>query len=66
MTVCIELPAELEMNLRREVDNLDQKAKESLLLELYRTKKITHHELGLALNLDRFAVDSLLNAHGVT
>jgi len=65
MSVCIELPTELEAALRRQIADLDRAAKESLLVDLYRQERITGHELASALGIDRFAVDELLSRHGV-
>jgi hypothetical protein len=66
MSVCIELPAQLEESLRREIADLDQLAKESLLVDLYRQERITKHQLAGALGLDRFTVNDVLNRHNVT
>ena len=41
-------------------------AREAVLVELYRQDKITHHELGSLLGLDRFQTDALLKKHHVT
>ncbi|WP_428308026.1 hypothetical protein [Lacipirellula sp.] len=65
MSVCINLPSALEAHLRREVVDLDQTAKEALLIDLYRRSTITHHELGLTLGLDRFQTEELLSKHAV-
>jgi hypothetical protein len=65
MALCIELPAELESALRSQVADLDHTAKEAVLIELYRQEKLTHHELSLALGLDRLETDGLLARHGV-
>lgn len=66
MSVCIELPPQLEDSLRREIGDLDQLAKESLLIDLYRKEHITQHQLAIALGIDQFSVNDLLNRHGVT
>ncbi len=66
MSVSIDLPTELETTLRRQMVDLDRAAKEALLVELYRQKRITSHELASALGIDRFAADELLGRHGVT
>jgi hypothetical protein len=66
MSICIDLPADLEAQLRRQVADLDQAAKEALLVDLYRRQQITQHELAAALAIDRFAADALLARHGVT
>lgn len=66
MSVSIELPIELEAQLRRQIADLDRAAKEALLVELYRQERITSHELASALCINRFAADELLRRHGVT
>ena len=66
MAVTIELPGEIEQNLRREFGDLDQVAKEALLVELYRRDTLTRYELSQALGLDRFETDALLKKHNVT
>jgi len=66
MALTIELPIELEQTLRRELGDLDQAAKEALLVELYRQDKLTHYELSQALGLERFETDALLKKHNVT
>jgi hypothetical protein len=66
MSVTFEIPSILEQQLRRELKDLDQLAKEAALVELYRQAKITHHELATALGLDRFATEGLLKRYHVT
>jgi hypothetical protein len=66
MSISFELPAILEQQLRREIVDLDQLAKEASLVELYRQAKITHHELASALKLDRFSTDAVLKRYQVT
>ena len=66
MSVCIDLPAQLEEALRRDIADLDQLAKESLLVDLYRQERITKHQLAEALGLDRFEVNDVLIRHNVT
>lgn len=65
MTISIELPNEIEQQLRRRVANLDEAAKEALLVELYRQEKLTHHQLSHALGLSRYETDGLLKRHDV-
>jgi len=62
----IELPDEIEARLRRDLGDLDQAAKEALLLQAFRDGKLSHYELSQALDLDRFETDALLQRHGVT
>jgi len=66
MSVTFELPSPLEEQLRRELGDLDQLAKEAVLVELYRQAKLTHHELATTLGLSRFATEDLLKRYGVT
>jgi len=65
VTISFQLPAEIEEHLRRDLGDLDQAAKEAVLVEMYRQKKVTHHELAAALGLSRFAADALLKKHDV-
>lgn len=60
MTVSFQLPSTIEEQLRRELVDLDQVAKEAALVELYRQEKLTHHELATSLGLDRFETEALL------
>ncbi|MGA2441544.1 MAG: UPF0175 family protein [Tepidisphaeraceae bacterium] len=66
MALTIQLPSELEEALRREFGDLDQAAKEALLVELYRQDKLTQYEVSQALGLERFETDALLKKHNVT
>jgi hypothetical protein len=66
MALTIHLPADLEQELRREFVDLEQTAKEALLIELYRQDKLSHHELSLALGIDRLETEAVLKTHNVT
>jgi hypothetical protein len=66
MPISFQIPHEIEQSLRRELGDLDQAAKEAALVELYRQEKLTHYELSLALELDRFETDAVLKRHNVT
>ncbi|MGD0139406.1 MAG: UPF0175 family protein [Tepidisphaeraceae bacterium] len=66
MALTIQLPSDLEQALRREFGDLDQAAKEALLVELYRQDKLTQYEVSQALGLERFETDALLKKHNVT
>lgn len=44
---------------------LELQAKEALLVDLYRQGGLSHHDLGVALGIDRFEVEALLKRHGV-
>jgi hypothetical protein len=66
MSVSITLPPPLEASLRREIADLDQHAKEALLIDLYRKVRITKLQLATALGLTRFEVNEVLNRWNVT
>ena len=66
MAITFHLPPELERSLRQTHGDLDQEAKESALIELYRQRKLTHYQLSEALGLSRFEIDGLLKRHHVT
>jgi Uncharacterised protein family (UPF0175) len=66
MAVTIQLPGDVEERLRRQTPNLDDEAKEAMLVEMYRQDMLTHHELSRALELDRFETDAILKKHRVT
>lgn len=65
MSLCIELPPEIEVSLRGRLANLDQAAKEACLVEFYRQGQLTHRQLAESLGLDRYSTDGLLKRHGV-
>ena len=60
MLVRIHLLSALEARLRRNIHNLEQVAKEALLVELCRSGEVTHYELAIYLGLERQQVDDLL------
>lgn len=66
MPVMFELPGDIERNLRHQLGDLDQAAKEAALVELYRQELLTNHDLAQALGLSRLEVDALLKKHNVT
>ena len=65
MTVSFELPREIENTLGGEAGDVGRTAKEALLVELYRQRKITHLQLSVALGLSRFETDAILKRHEV-
>ena len=65
MSISFDLPDSVEEQLRRELADLDVVAKEAALVELYRQERITHHQLGLSLGLERHETDGLLKRHKV-
>ncbi|HKI17573.1 MAG TPA: UPF0175 family protein [Isosphaeraceae bacterium] len=65
MTISFELPQEIEQQIRANGADLERKAREALLVELYREHKITQHQLGEALGLDDYETDGVLKRYGV-
>jgi len=65
MNVSFDIPQDIEQQIRSEGVDPNCEAREVYLVELYRQHKITHHQLGEALGLDRFDTDVLLKRHGV-
>lgn len=65
MAVSFELEPQLETQLRRELRDLDDVAKEAFLVTLFRRGKLSHTTLSAALGLDRFQTDALLKRHNV-
>jgi energy-converting hydrogenase A subunit M len=66
MAVSFQLPTEIEKNLRQDLANLDEAAKEATLVEMYRQQKLSQHELALAMGLTRLEAEALLKKHNVT
>ncbi len=64
MTVAIQLqlPEDLVAQIRAQSSNLDREVTEAYALELFRQGRITHHQLGEALGLDRFETDAYLKS----
>jgi len=65
VSISFDLPASVEDQLRRELADLDVVAKEAVLVELYRQGRLTHHQLGRSLGLERHETDGLLTRHKV-
>jgi hypothetical protein len=66
MTITFSLDAALEKQLLDQYPDLAQAAKESFLVQAFRDGRLTHHELALALALDRQETDAVLKRHRVT
>jgi len=66
MTISFSLPEPIEANLRAQVGNLDEAAKEAALVELYRQEKISHSQLAQSLGISRYEADGVLKRHNVT
>jgi predicted HTH domain antitoxin len=65
MAVTIQLPPDVEQRLRAEFADLDNQAKETLALDLFRRGKLSHYELSKVLGLERFQTDAYLKRHNV-
>src|SRR4051812_38224789 len=74
ISVAVNLPPEVERQLRAESGDLSSAVRESFAVNLFRRGILTHHELGLVLGFDRVETDALLSgtvgrrpglAHGV-
>lgn len=65
MPISFEIPHDIERQLRTEGADLDDKAREALLVELFREQKITHRQLGEALGLEAYETDGLLKRYNV-
>lgn len=64
MSIHIQIPADIERELRGRLGDLDGAAKEAMLVELYRCGHLTHAQLCEALGLERSATDAILKRHG--
>jgi predicted HTH domain antitoxin len=65
MTISFSIPAHIENLLRESGQEPSAVAKEAALVELYRLRRITHHQLSEALGLHRLETDAVLKRHGV-
>ena len=65
MSLTIDLPADIEATLRDSEGNLNQAAKEAMLIEMYRQGRLTHAQLSQALGLSRDEANGLLKRHHV-
>lgn len=65
MNISFEIPHDIEQQLRNNGVDLSSEAREAFLVELYRQDRITHGQLGRALDLDAYETDGVLKRHGV-
>lgn len=63
MTISFSLPPQIEKVLRQAGQEPSFAAKEAALVELYRLRRITHHQLCEALEIDRLEGDAVLKRH---
>ena len=66
MPLTIDLPTDIEQELRRRVSDLDRQATESLAIQFFRQGILNHFQLSRVLELDRLETDASLKHHGVT
>src|ERR1700712_3533125 len=65
MTVIVELPAELEASIRRNIEgDLNAYAREALAVQMYRDRKLTHGQLQIFLGAGSYEADTILKRHG--
>ncbi len=65
MSILIELPEDLERTLREQVGNLNEAARETFLVSLYRENKIGYGQLRQGLGIGRMEVEAVLKRHQV-
>jgi Uncharacterised protein family (UPF0175) len=65
MTIIFELPQAIEQQICTNAADLNVMAREAFLVDLYREKKITQHQLGQALGLEDYETDGVLQRYGV-
>jgi predicted HTH domain antitoxin len=65
MDVNFEISQDVAAQLRSAGADLNQTAKEFLLVESFRRGLVTHAQLAQALGLDRFETDELLQRHRI-
>jgi hypothetical protein len=65
MTIHFDIPSHIEQLLQSGGIDPARAAKELLLVDLYRKRKLTHYELGEALGLSRYETDGILKRYGV-
>ncbi|WP_337175552.1 UPF0175 family protein [Paludisphaera sp.] len=65
MTITFDIPQDIERQLGRPPGELGERAREALLIDLFREGEITHRQLAEALALGRYETDGLLKRYGV-
>ena len=65
MTISFEIPRDIEQELSTRGADLSREAREAFLVEQYRQRRISHHQLGRALGLDDYETDGVLKRHGI-
>lgn len=65
MTITFSIPSQIEDLLRESGQEPSAAVKEAALVELYRLRRITHHQLTEALGVHRLETDAVLKRHDV-
>jgi predicted HTH domain antitoxin len=65
VTISFEIPHDIEQEVAAAGADLNGEAREAFLVELYRRRKISQHQLGMALGVDDYETDEVLKRHGV-
>ena len=65
MTITFEIPYDIEQDIFADGADINSAAREAFLVDLYRRRKITQHQLGIALGVDYYDTDGVLIRHGV-
>ena len=60
MTITVDIPDELAHQILREDQDPSRQVLEDIVLEAYRTHRLTEHQLAAVLGLDRYALDGFL------
>jgi hypothetical protein len=66
MRINFEIPKDLKQQLRTEGADLNGRAREAFLVDLYRDDQITHHQLAEASGLSRLETEGVLKRHQVS
>jgi hypothetical protein len=65
MTITFEIPRDIVQQIRTNGSDLNDRAREAFLVEMYREHEISHRQLGEALGLERYETDGLLKRYNV-
>ena len=65
MTISFDIPTTLKQQIRSSDSELNLKAREAFLVELFREHEISHRQLGEALGLEAYETDGVLKRYNV-
>lgn len=65
MTIRFDIPAAIESLFREMGAEPNSAVKEAALVDLYRLRRINHHQLAQALGIERLEVDAILKRYDV-